>query len=212
MPGILDDRSRRALGLTAAGLIAFLALQWLYVNEVGALPGERALFERVGPGQLWAPLTNLAQIFANIGLPIVAVPLVLTIGAILRTRVALDTVIGLLATSAAGLAAYALKHLLGPSPLLVELGRTEGGYPSGHAAFGAAFFGFLALLALERDQRDLAVVAAVVGLLVGLAQVFLQAHLVSEVLAGYALGLAWLMLVVLAVSSNRSSTAAEMRG
>ena len=70
-------------------------------------------------------------------------------------------------------------------------------FPSGHAAEGAAGLGALAVLAAERlpDRQArtwLWVVAVVVGVAVGLSRIALGVHYVTDVLAGWCFGLAWL--------------------
>ncbi len=90
-------------------------------------------------------------------------------------------------------------------PLIGRL-RPEGdafGFPSGHAAAAAAFFGAVLYLAeaLPKHQR-LALRLAGLGMiaLVGTARVMLRAHWPSDVLAGVALGLALASAAALAAS------------
>ncbi len=70
-------------------------------------------------------------------------------------------------------------------------------FPSGHAAEGVAGLGAIAVLAAERlpDRREriwLWVVVVVAGLAVGLSRIALGVHYVTDVLAGWCFGLAWL--------------------
>jgi undecaprenyl-diphosphatase len=70
-------------------------------------------------------------------------------------------------------------------------------FPSGHATSGVASLGALAVLAAERlpsrsARRRLWLVVAVVGIAVGLSRIALNVHYVTDVLAGWCLGLAWL--------------------
>jgi undecaprenyl-diphosphatase len=67
------------------------------------------------------------------------------------------------------------------------------GFPSGHATAAAAYFG--AVLYLSESlrpgtRRAVRIVAVAMMLLVGVARVMLRAHWPSDVLGGYALGLA----------------------
>ena len=75
-------------------------------------------------------------------------------------------------------------------------------FPSGHAATGIAVFGLLGLLAATashtRRRRVAAIgVGFVIGALIGASRVVLNVHYVSDVLAGAALGLAWLTVCLL---------------
>jgi len=70
-------------------------------------------------------------------------------------------------------------------------------FPSGHATAGAATICAVAVLAAERllssrARRWLWSATVALGLAVGLSRVALGVHYVSDVLAGWCLGLAWL--------------------
>lgn len=70
-------------------------------------------------------------------------------------------------------------------------------FPSGHAAAGIAVYGLLGLLAARslRSRRSrVAAVAAgfAVGAAMGASRLVLNVHFVTDVLAGWCLGLAWL--------------------
>jgi len=87
-------------------------------------------------------------------------------------------------------------------------------FPSGHAAGGAASLGALAVLAAERipDRRARtwtwsAVVAG--GVAVGLSRIALNVHYVTDVLAGWCIGLAWLAACLLARERLRSRVSAR---
>ena len=71
-------------------------------------------------------------------------------------------------------------------------------FPSGHAAGSMAFFGLLAYLLLRQwpppRHRDTVAVAVALVTIVGFSRVLLQAHYLSDVLAGYALGAFWLVI------------------
>lgn len=70
-------------------------------------------------------------------------------------------------------------------------------FPSGHAVSGVAGVGALAILAAERLPSRRARVwlwtaAVIVGLGIGLSRIALNVHFVTDVLAGWCFGLAWL--------------------
>jgi undecaprenyl-diphosphatase len=75
-------------------------------------------------------------------------------------------------------------------------------FPSGHATAGVATLGALAFLAAERlPSRRARVwlwsVVAVAGVAVGLSRIALNVHYVTDVLAGWCLGVAWLAACLL---------------
>jgi undecaprenyl-diphosphatase len=69
-------------------------------------------------------------------------------------------------------------------------------FPSGHATSGIAAFGALTVLAAERvhsrARTGLWIGAVVVGLAVGLSRIALNVHFVTDVVAGWCFGMAWL--------------------
>ncbi len=88
-----------------------------------------------------------------------------------------------------------------PATSLVEaLGYS---FPSGHALAVMIIYGFLAYLtwhgALEKRQKQaLLALLGLVILLVGVSRVYLQTHWLTDVLAGYLAGFAWLMVILMA--------------
>lgn len=75
-------------------------------------------------------------------------------------------------------------------------------FPSGHAATGIAVGAALGVLAAERlrspARRAVTVALAVlVGLAIGASRVVLNVHFLSDVLAGYCVGLAWLCVCLI---------------
>jgi membrane-associated phospholipid phosphatase len=74
-------------------------------------------------------------------------------------------------------------------------------FPSGHASGSLVFYGMLAYIAMvrlpSRWHLPLALGALVMILAIGATRVLLQVHYVSDVAAGYAVGLAWLALGVM---------------
>lgn len=83
-------------------------------------------------------------------------------------------------------------------------------FPSGHATSGIAALGAFTVLAAERlpsrrARTWLWICAAVVGLAVGLSRIALNVHFVTDVLAGWCFGLAWLAGCLLVRDRLRAS-------
>ena len=69
-------------------------------------------------------------------------------------------------------------------------------FPSGHAMMSVAFYGCLAWIAVQHGRHWGWVVGlGAVVLLIGLTRIFLHVHYPTDVVAGFAAGLAWLILL-----------------
>ncbi len=94
-------------------------------------------------------------------------------------------------------------------PIVADPVAHAGGlsFPSGHAQNAVVAWGVLLLVflpVLRGRWRVVAVIAAVaVVLAIGFARVALSVHFVSDVLAGYALGAAWLAAMIAAFNAWR---------
>jgi undecaprenyl-diphosphatase len=83
-------------------------------------------------------------------------------------------------------------------------------FPSGHSFLAVTFYGFLLFLGWRHLCRNnlripLAVVLALVALLVPLSRVVLRVHWLSDVVAGAAFGVAWLLASLMVVRRLRES-------
>jgi membrane-associated phospholipid phosphatase len=86
-------------------------------------------------------------------------------------------------------------HRTRPEPLAGWIASQQYSFPSGHAMVSAAFYGYLAYLAWRLLPGVWRWVAAV-GLLllvvaIGVSRLYLQAHFLSDVIAGYLSGGLW---------------------
>ena len=93
---------------------------------------------------------------------------------------------------------YGLKYLVNRPrpPVLAGLAAISPSFPSAHATVAVALYGFLALaIAAGLPSRRTMVLAgaATVILAIGASRLVLSLHYLSDVLAGYAIGGAWLL-------------------
>jgi undecaprenyl-diphosphatase len=110
--------------------------------------------------------------------------------------------------AAAFLGAAGLYDIVKPAvgrarpPAALQVGGPDVGraFPSGHATQSIAFYGMLAIVLImwyaPRHGRLFAIGAALVTLVIGASRLYLGVHWLTDVLGGYALGLAWLSLVM----------------
>ncbi|HVG65068.1 MAG TPA: alkaline phosphatase family protein [Actinomycetota bacterium] len=197
---------------------AALAASLLGLILVGALAG--GLLRQAGPtGMVDQPtasfvaahrhgwLDGVMRLVTDLGSAGVLVPLVLSAGLAWRWRRGTWRPLALLAGAVAGawVVQVAVKQLVERPrpPAALALSHASGfAFPSGHATDAAAVYGMLAVL-LARSGRGAAKVAAWAGAaaliaLVGLSRLYLGVHWLSDVVAGAALGSAWLLAILIA--------------
>ncbi len=183
------------------GVFAVLALA---LPGRGSLGIDREAFAALD-GVRGRPGDELARTLTQLGSAYLAWPLALlgcvTLGLERRPRAAA----GLLAGAVGAIIAVgAAKDLIGrprpPGSLVPTAGLS---FPSGHATYATFWLGVALLVAVGRrghGQRALVATGAVVMLLVGLTRVYLRAHYLSDVLAGWGVSSALLALGALAAA------------
>ena len=118
----------------------------------------------------------------------------------------------LAASAGAGVLDQLLKHLLPrarPVPLFGVPPSGLSSFPSGHALFALSLYGTLAWLAGLRlagaGSRACVWAGAILLILaIGLSRIYLGLHYATDVLAGYAAGLAWVSVVLMAAGGGRA--------
>ena len=195
-------RHTKTLLWVAAASLAVSAACFLLVKLTGPLPGELR-FEawRVGGGypmELDRPMTFVGYL----GDTWVAVGLVLVYAAVIADEIGPRW--ALLVPAAAGAAIFAelLSEVLGSTA--DEYGGAAGpnfgyenNFPSGHSAYAMSVYGLLSWLAFEHGHRVLAAALALPVLLMGPCLALLGNHYPADIVAGYGIGLAWLIGVIL---------------
>ncbi len=209
----LDDRpAAPAFWLAcaiAAGVLAALVVGVLTAEVLGHYGLARAdphvtawvVAHRAG----W--LTSLLKIVTWLGSLAVIIPVAVIAGLFFVVRWHRWWPVARLAVAIAGAVGLynLLKHLVGRPrpPPAIWIGHFSGAsFPSGHAAQSVACYLTLALIVGAGRPRRVKIVscgvAAVVVLVVGGSRIYLGAHWLTDVLAGYALGAAWVAVVMLA--------------
>ncbi len=197
-------RTQVFTGLSAMGLAAFIGLTGLVTTGLTA-PLDLAVTQTVQAVALpWFGPLMLAV--SALGFPPQNFLIVLAVFALLwiagyRTEAGF-------AGAAAGsvVLTETFKRLIGrPRPgadlVAVIEGATGHSFPSGHVLFYVTFLGFVAYLAYAhlKPGRNRTIVLWLTGmliLLIGPSRIWMGQHWVSDVLASYALGLTYLIILV----------------
>jgi len=100
-------------------------------------------------------------------------------------------------------AIFTLKDiLLRARPLNILINETNSSFPSGHATIAVIFFGILSYLIWTR-RKSLAekiialVISSLLILFIGFSRIYLNAHWLTDVLAGFCLGLFILSICII---------------
>ncbi|MFT4036205.1 MAG: phosphatase PAP2 family protein [Patulibacter sp.] len=180
------------VGVVCGALVLGLRL-WLKWG--GPFPGD-GWFARL-QGQTWrqpAAVQDFNLFFQVIGTPAVATATVVAILPFVARAAGLRGVMFVL-VACAGVAVNAgLKELSGPTPLMTQLNATGLNYPSGHTVYAVVLCGALAVLARRSGRRDVAWPLLALIPLMGFFRVTAATHFVSDVVAAFLVGGAWLNL------------------
>lgn len=109
-----------------------------------------------------------------------------------------------------------IKHIfLRPRPVGLKLIK-QGGYsfPSGHSMMAVAFFGILIYLVCRSKWKKsikilLSSLLTVLILLIGISRIYLGVHFASDVLAGFAIALSYLIIFTSVVFKNKKKKSQE---
>jgi membrane-associated phospholipid phosphatase len=206
----------RAFGFPLLGaLLVLVASLWAF----GAI-AEDLLEDDTGNDQRLAdwlhgratdPLTDVFRAITWLGnLPILLAVTLLAVGILWRRRERTDAVFVALAFLGGQVLSNGMK--LGfrrerpffPDPLATE---STYSFPSGHALVSLAVYGSIALVLAQRVRARgtrLALLGGTAALVlaIGFSRLYLGVHFLSDVLAGYAAGVAWLALLYLALEAR----------
>ena len=206
----LDARSPRGFWLTftvAAGALASWAFGGLTQDVTGhddtALADPHVTAWVIAHRAGW--LTSALQVLTWLGSTAFIIPAVLAAGLYFLIRRRTWRPLALLGAAVAG--AIGLYDIVKPlvgrprPPAAIWIGHYTGAaFPSGHATQSAAFYAMLAIvLGAGLSARRRAILwsaAALAVLIVGASRIYLAAHWLTDVLAGYALGATWVAIVV----------------
>ena len=210
----LEPTRADGLALSVVALLAAL-LAWTFagfvedvVDRGGTVrydPGVTAFAVEHRTGALTAVMRDVTWLGSSwLLVPVLAVVTVLAARGVSQGRADWSAVVYPWAAYLGAVALYGLiKPLVGrPRPPSGELIGSASGFafPSGHATQAVATWGMLALLLLAgrsaRARAGLLAGAVGIALLVGASRVYLGAHWLTDVLAGYTLGACWLAVLV----------------
>jgi membrane-associated phospholipid phosphatase len=203
------SRRLRELGPTlTVGLLVLAAGGWAF----GALAeevteGDTGLDNRLADElheHATGPLTEFFEAVTTLGNGIVLAGVAAIAAYLLaRRRYYAEAVLMVLAYVGAQVLSYSLKLAFRRDrPFFTDPLATLSTYsfPSGHATVSIAVYGALSLVLLRRltgPARVVCLAAAVLLVsLIGFSRLYLGVHFLSDVLAGFSVGLAWLALCV----------------
>jgi undecaprenyl-diphosphatase len=195
--------------LVAVGWAFGAAARGAFAGPGDAWPDQGVLDWMAAHRQPW--LTTTAQVVAPLGNSVVLVPVALVAGLVLAARRGGQAVLGYLAATYLGaeLLFQAVKTLTDrprpPADLAVSHWAGSS-FPSGHAVLTAAMLGALALTVghgpARRRRGVLIAGAAVLTVVISATRIYLGAHWLSDVVAGWALGTAWLAVTTVALGPD----------
>ena len=204
-------------GLAGLGIYVFLQIaDEMAEGEIAHYDEALLLFFRdpadrshpVGPGWLEQTMTEITSLG---GYPVLVIMVGAVIGFLLVSRKFGPALFVFLSITSGTLAGHVLKLLYDrPRPDIVDhlVSIHTPSFPSGHATMSAVVYLTLASLIVRLvESRAVQVyvltVAVALTLTVGISRIYLGVHWPSDVIAGWALGIAWACLSWLTVNALR---------
>ena len=203
-------KNRKGALILAAALAAFVPICWIVIQLNGSFPGDSHfiswmryqhpsfLIPRIPHPHPPEPLVFCAHVFAALGDPIVAALCVAIVWVLIDDG--LGPRYGILVLAAVSSVAInaLLKAIFGPTPLQMSArgALATANFPSGHVVYITSLCGLLGWFALARGHRPTYLTMLLLILFVGPFRILDRAHWPSDVLAGYVLGLAWTIVVL----------------
>lgn len=199
---------RLCLLFSGALLLLVIVLRWLVTQH--PFPGD-AWAAGVGASSKPWLVYAITRAYQQVGRPLVAVgEVLLMLGWLWRTegrRVTQGLFVALAASATAGL----IKTFCGPTPYWLALHHVGANFPSGVVTFVTAAGGYIGIAALQQGRRVAPALALVAIAGAGPARVLGGQHLISDVLAGYMLGVAWLVAAcIYALATDERTNAEEL--
>jgi undecaprenyl-diphosphatase len=206
---LVDPQRSEALALLVAATL-LVAGAWLLLGVVEDVVTRDTLVDvdHAVYGALSALRSRIGDdvmmTISELAGPVVTMVLIAAIGVYLAlTRRFRTLAYWLAAALFAVVLVFALKHALARArPETAYAAFDEYSLPSGHAAMSLVVYGFLAfLLGHERPaarQGKLVAAAAGIAVLVGFSRIYLGVHWLSDVIASFGLGVAWIALLAIA--------------
>jgi undecaprenyl-diphosphatase len=175
-------------------LLVVIAVRWLLSRH------------HVFPGDIWAARLGVShkpwlvyaitRAYQQVGRPIPAIGEVLLMLVWLWRTGGQRTARGLLIALMASVTCGLIKTVCGPTPVWLGLHHVGANFPSGVVTFVTAAGGYIGAVAWRYGRTTTPFVVLVLIAGAGPARVLGGQHLLSDVLAGYMLGAAWLVVAV----------------
>lgn len=147
-------------------------------------------------------LTSMFSFVTVLGNTVIVVAIMLIVGiALFFLKFHSAYVVGLATTLVgAGATNFIMKALIGrerPDGITQTIVETSSSFPSGHATFSLALYGFLTYFLCKHYPKYSTLFITLGSLLIiaiGFSRLYLGVHFPSDVLAGFALGGLWLLI------------------
>ncbi len=139
--------------------------------------------------------------FASVEYLLIVPPLVVLIFSFFKTLRWYGLKVLVISFSSSMLNQALKRYFERPRPAIAMLHQSGLSFPSGHAMIGGAFYGLLIYIVWRTVGNKIwrafiVLFLTVLILLIGYSRIYLKVHYATDVLAGYAMGLLWLIISI----------------
>ena len=191
-------------------LIGFLAIT-IFVLKKGILNIDNKSYEFINNNIINDNLTPIVKIFTNLGGALVLIGMSLIIMFIIKDKkISMAILINLISVFLLNQLMKLIFQRSRPDRLHWLINEIGYSFPSGHAMISMAYYGFLIYLVYTHINKKykwiLIILLSVIIILVGLSRIYLGVHYLSDILAGFLVSIAYLIIFVFCYNKYINST------
>lgn len=193
---------RQIIKISSLGILTIFFLMLIILVLKGSIGSfDKTIYNYISVNIINGSLTPIIKVLTFLGSTMFLMTLTLVLVILIKkNNIRLGIMFNLISISVIN---YVIKHIINrPRPTGINLVKASGySFPSGHSATSMVFYGFLIYLVYKYINNKilktfLIILLSIVILMIGLSRIYLGVHYASDVLAGFILGIIYLIIFI----------------